>query len=53
MRPLSLGNVRAQLHQMLQQRAGFYASVADLHLTVEGRRASEIVDEIQEWEAHR
>lgn len=53
MRPLALGNVRAQLHQMLQERATVYASVADLQVGTDGRTVAEVADQIQEWEAAR
>lgn len=51
MRPLSMGNVRAQLHQMLQERAEVYASVADLRIATDGRTATEVAAEIENWEA--
>jgi shikimate kinase len=53
MRPPGLGNVRGQLHQMLRERAGFYASVADLQVAVDSRSPADIADEIQDWEARR
>jgi shikimate kinase len=51
MRPVALGNVRAQFHQMLQERAQVYAGVADVTVTTNGRNAAAVADEIEEWEA--
>lgn len=53
MRPAAMGNVRGQLHQMLQQRAQVYASVADLRVLTDGRTAADVADEIDEWETRR
>ena len=50
MRPMSMGNVRAQLHQMLQERAAVYDSVADLRVLTDGRTPPEVADEIEKWE---
>ncbi len=49
-RPLSLGNVRGQLHEMLKQRAAVYASVADHTVHTDGRQPAEVADEIADWE---
>lgn len=49
-RPLSLGNVRGQLHEMLKQRAAVYASVADHTVDTDGRQPAEVADEIADWE---
>jgi shikimate kinase len=49
-RPLSLGNVRGQLHDMLRQRAAVYASVADHTVHTDGRQPTEVADEIENWE---
>lgn len=51
MRPPSMGNVRAQLHQMLQERAAVYESIADLRVLTDGRDAADVAAEIEEWEA--
>ncbi len=50
-RPLSLGNIRGQLHDMLKERAGLYASLADHTILTDGRVAGEVADEIVAWEA--
>ncbi len=52
-RPLALGNVRAQMAQMLQERAPLYASVADLSVTTDARMVSSVAEEIEQWEASR
>jgi shikimate kinase len=49
-RPLSLGNVRGQLHEMLKSRASMYASVADLRVGTDGRGVGDVADEIAKWE---
>lgn len=50
-RPLSLGNVRGQLHEMLKARAEVYGSVADITVSTDGKQVAEVADEIAEWEA--
>jgi shikimate kinase len=52
-RPASLGNVRGQLHDMLNARAQIYASPADLRILTDGRLAEDVADEIEQWEARR
>jgi shikimate kinase len=49
-RPLSLGNVRGQLHEMLKERAEVYAAVADHTVHTDGRSPTEVADEIENWE---
>lgn len=49
-RPLSLGNVRGQLHDMLKARAEVYGSVADLTISTDGKQAAEVAEEIVDWE---
>lgn len=51
-RPLSLGNVRGQLHDMLRERAPRYASVADMTVATDGRTVPSVADEIAQWEAN-
>jgi shikimate kinase len=50
-RPLSLGNVRGQLHDMLKQRAEVYAAAAEFSIVTDNRSATDVADEIVEWEA--
>jgi shikimate kinase len=50
-RPLSMGNVRGQLHDMLKQRADVYAAAADFTTVTDNRTATDVADEIVEWEA--
>jgi shikimate kinase len=50
-RPLSMGNVRGQLHDMLKARAELYGSLADITIATDGRVAAEVADEIVVWEA--
>lgn len=50
-RPVALGNVRGQLHDMLKQRAVVYEQLADLHVSTDGRTPEEIVAQIAAWEA--
>ena len=50
-RPVALGNVRGQLHDMLRQWAEIYGGLAELHVTTDGRDPVEIIEEIVEWEA--
>ncbi len=52
-RPVALGNVRGQLHDMLKERAQVYAAVADLHIDTDGRTPDDIIAEITTWEASR
>ena len=49
-RPVALGNVRGQLHGMLEERAPLYESLADLVVATDGRLADEVADEIADWE---
>lgn len=53
MRPVALGNVRAQLHRMLIERAEVYSSVADMQVATDGRKVADVADEIEAWEALR
>ncbi len=52
-RPLALGNIRGQLHEMLKARAEIYGSVADLVVSTDGRTVDSVVAEITDWEAQR
>jgi shikimate kinase len=52
-RPLSLGNVRGQLHEMLKARGEVYAQVADLVVKTDGRIVDSVAEEIIGWEAER
>lgn len=45
-RPLLLGNVRGQLHAMLERRAPLYAEVADLTVATDDRTPAEVADEV-------
>lgn len=49
-RPLSLGNVRGQLHAMMQKRDAVYESVAGLGLPTDGVDCDAVADRIVEWE---
>ena len=46
-RPLLLGNVRAQVKKLLDERAPIYAQVATLVVDTDGRTPREIADEIR------
>ena len=52
-RPLSLGNVRGQLHEMLKARGEVYAQVADLTVNTDGRIVDSVAEQIIVWEAQR
>jgi shikimate kinase len=52
-RPLSLGNVRGQLHEMLKARAEVYSQVADLVVKTDGRIVESVAEEIVGWETER
>lgn len=52
-RPVALGNVRAQLQQMLDQRAELYEQVCDLAVATDGRMVESVSDEIERWEVGR
>lgn len=52
-RPVAMGNVRAQLHQMLVARAAVYEPLADLVVSTDGRTVDEVVAQIEQWEAQR
>jgi shikimate kinase len=45
-RPLLVGNVRAQLHAMLEQRRPFYAEVATATVSTHGRSGREVADAV-------
>ncbi len=47
-RPVALGNVRGQLHEMLQQRAAVYAAVATATVNTDGRTVAEVADDVEE-----
>ncbi len=47
-RPLLLGNPRARLRALLEQRLPVYAALARLTVTTDGRRPDEIAAEIQD-----
>lgn len=49
-RPVALGNVRGQLHDMLLQRAAVYGAVADRQVATDGRSPDDIIAEITAWE---
>ncbi len=52
-RPVALGNIRGQLHDMLKARAEVYGSVADLVVPTDGRTVDSVVAQIRDWEAQR
>ncbi|KRF11662.1 shikimate kinase [Nocardioides sp. Soil797] len=45
-RPLLLGNVRAQIKGLLDERAPVYASVSTITVDTDGRSADDVADEI-------
>jgi len=47
-RPLLLGNVRAQVKRLLEERTPVYESVATLVVDTDGRTPEQVADEIQE-----
>ena len=47
-RPLLLGNVRARVKQLLEERTPVYESVADLHVDTDGRTPAQVVAQILE-----
>jgi shikimate kinase len=47
-RPLLLGNPRAQLHKLMQQRRPLYESVATLRVSTSGKTPDQVADEIAE-----
>lgn len=53
MRPVALGNIRAQIGDMLAERAPLYASVADLTVSTDARMVTSVAEEIEEWERTR
>lgn len=52
-RPVAMGNVRGQLHDMLLQRAEVYRTLAQLIVVTDERAAAEIADDVVRWEAGR
>ncbi len=52
-RPVAMGNVRGQLHDMLQQRAEVYRSAAGHTLPTDDRDPVEIAEDVVRWEAGR
>lgn len=53
MRPVALGNIRAQIGDMLAERAPLYASVADLTVSTDARMVTSVAEEIEDWERTR
>jgi shikimate kinase len=53
MRPVALGNVRAQIGDMLAERAPMYVSVADLTVSTDARMVTSVAEEIEDWERTR
>lgn len=49
-RPVALGNIRAQMAEMMAERAGVYAAVANLTVTTDARDVESVADEIETWE---
>lgn len=52
-RPVAMGNVRGQLHDMLQQRAEVYRSAAGHTLPTDDKDPGEIAEDVVRWEAGR
>ena len=53
-RPLLLGNVRARVKQLLDERTPIYESVATVRIATDGRSPEEVADAVVEaWEAAR
>ncbi len=52
-RPVAMGNVRGQLHDMLQQRAEVYRSAAGRTMPTDDRDPVQIAEEVVRWEAGR
>lgn len=50
-RPVALGNIRGQLHTMLEQRGKVYSELATITVGTDGRSVAAIADEIGEREA--
>ena len=46
-RPLLLGNVRARIKAVLDERAPVYESLADITVDTDGRTPAEIADEVR------
>ena len=46
-RPLLLGNVRARVKQLLEERAAIYESVATIVVDTDGRTPEDVADEIR------
>ena len=53
MRPVALGNIRAQIGDMLAERAPLYAGVADLTVSTDARLVTSVAEEIEDWERTR
>lgn len=52
-RPVSLGNVRGQLHDMLVERAKAYRRLADFTVVTDGREVASVCQDIVDWEAQQ
>ncbi len=52
-RPVALGNIRAQMADMMAERAPWYEACADLVVATDGRAVAGVADEIEEWEKSR
>ncbi len=52
-RPVALGNIRAQMADMMAERAPWYEACADLVVATDGRAVAAVADEIEEWEKSR
>lgn len=48
-RPLLLGNVRARVKALLEERAPVYREVASLVVSTDGREPDEVADEVASW----
>ncbi len=47
-RPMLLGNVRARVKQLLEERTPVYEAVADVHVDTDGRTPAQVVAQILE-----
>lgn len=52
-RPVALGNIRAQMADMMAERAPWYEACADLVVTTDGRQVAAVAQEIEQWEMSR
>lgn len=52
-RPVALGNIRAQVGEMLEARSPLYAAMSDTSIATDARAVASVADEIEQWEATR